>query len=102
MNIINRATNKSIAVGKCFGIDFGEINRKKSSFFIKNKFLNSLDNYLGYEFPHYLRMCKESCYYYKLAIYGFKKFKRDVWGILKIYDAESSYDIIMEKIPTLH
>ena len=95
VNIINEATNKSIAVGKCFGIDFGEINKKKSSLFIQHMFLNSLNNYLGYEYPHYHKTCNEDCYYLKLKPDTWKEFKQSIWSNATITDSNVT-------IPTVH
>ena len=92
VNIINEMTNKSIAVGKCFGIDFGKIDKKRSSFFIKNKLLNGLKDCLSYEHPHYTKVCKDkNCYYTKLAESEWQKFKQNMWNINQ-----------GEEIPTTH
>ena len=82
VNIINEALNKSINVGQCLGIDFAvdEIS-DKSSCFIRHDFLNSLDDYLGYKYPHYCKASKKESYYLKLKPGALKEYRKNVWGI---------------------
>ena len=103
VNIINETSNKSLAVGNCLGIDFGisKLN-SKSSFFVRQSFLNSLDNYLGYEFPHYCKINLEDAFYFKLKpnilekdegklkTNTWQEYKKTIWGLDDIY------------VPTVH
>ena len=85
VNIINEATNKSLAVGKCIGIDFARDQiSKESLLFIKNRFLNSLNSHIGYQLPHDYETYQEDCYYFKLMPNTWQEFKQKMWGVQSV------------------